>query len=123
MNTKLGQAFYVEGVKVAYHQMYGYMPEGYGQAVQQGAAEGPDTIGKIRTALRGVGGGVAGGLGGAAAGAGLGLGGGHLAKLLGADMSEDDIRKAMIYGGLLGGGLGAGAGATGGGVLPSLEND
>ena len=93
------------------------MENPYGQAVQQGAEQAPDTAEKIRTGLRSVGGGITGGLGGAAVGGALGYGGGHLAKLLGADVDEEDIRKAMIYSALLGGGLGAGAGGVGGGVL------
>lgn len=93
------------------------MESPYGQAVQQGAEQGPDMAEKVRTGLRSTGGAVTGGLGGAALGGALGYGGGHLAKMLGADIDEEDIRKAMIYSALLGGGLGAGAGGVGGGVL------
>lgn len=89
----------------------------YGQAVQQGAEQGPALREQLATGLRSAGGGVAGGGIGAALGGALGYGGGHLAKALGADVDDEDIRKAMIYSALLGGGLGAGAGGVGGGVI------
>ena len=93
------------------------MQSPYMQAIQQGSQDGPGMLDKLRTASRATGGGLAGGLGGAALGGGLGYGGGQLAQLLGADVDEEDIRKAMIYGSLLGGGLGAGAGSMGAGGL------
>ena len=98
-------------------ELLGFMSSPYGEAVQQGAEQGPQLKQQLATGLRSVGGGVAGGLGGAALGGGLGYAGGHLAKLLGADVDEDDIRKIMLYSALAGGGLGAGAGGVGGGGL------
>jgi len=69
-----------------------------------------------REGLRGagytLGGGLGGMVGGGALGAGLGYGGGHLAKALGADLSERDIKAITGIGGLAGGVLG---GAAGGG--------
>ena len=98
-------------------ELMGLMGSPYGQAVQQGATQGPQLKEQLATALRGIGGGVAGGAGGAALGGALGYGGGHLANLLGADLDEEDIRKIMLYSALVGGGLGAGGGGVGGAGL------
>jgi hypothetical protein len=66
----------------------------------------------VRTGLGSLGGAVAGGIGGAGVGAGLGYGGAQLIDAMGGDLSEEDIRKALIYGALLGGGVGAGGGGA-----------
>lgn len=64
--------------------------------------------------LRGAGytlaGGLGGALGGGALGAGLGYGGGQLAKALGANLSDKDIKGIAGVGGIAGGVLGSAAG-------------
>ena len=61
----------------------------------------------VRSGLLSAGGGVVGGLGGGLAGAGLGYGGGQLARALGADLSDEDVKQLGLGGALLGGGAGA----------------